>query len=191
MVEDLKACPFCGQDDLERDEINGDISCSSCAYTFYDTSANNDWWNSRPIEEALCDQIKRLDIEIEKFQIANIEKTANNLANLTLIEINVRLRVENAKLQDKLTFAINADIEKSRELRTLRDANSWISCVDRLPEKSGWHHVVRHDLDENYCFRDHRFYIGTKGDWQQTGDDLSPVIYWLENLPLPPTPEEK
>ena len=60
MSEELKPCPFCGQDIFDRDEDNGDITCVSCAYTFYDTSADNDWWNDRPIEGALQSEIARL-----------------------------------------------------------------------------------------------------------------------------------
>ena len=67
-VDNWKACPFCGHKELEREPSTGDISCNVCAYTFYDTSEDNTWWNSRPIEDQLRDENKRL-LSIVQFAI--------------------------------------------------------------------------------------------------------------------------
>lgn len=53
------------------------------------------------------------------------EKLQSEIARLTQ-----RVR----ELEDKLTFAINVDIEKSRELRALRDVSRWIPVNERLPK---------------------------------------------------------
>jgi len=50
-MSDLAKCPFCGNAVEKNSE--GDIDCPACAYTFYDTSSGNQWWNWRPIEDRL------------------------------------------------------------------------------------------------------------------------------------------
>ena len=60
-LENLENCPFCGNHELEFEDTTGDITCNACAYTFYDTSEDNVWWNSRPIEDqqVLKDEYER------------------------------------------------------------------------------------------------------------------------------------
>lgn len=56
LENELKPCPFCGGQ-VHRiagdDENAHDIECDGCAYIFYDLSEGNNWWNDRPIEDAL------------------------------------------------------------------------------------------------------------------------------------------
>jgi hypothetical protein len=59
-LEHLANCPFCGNHELEFEDSTGDITCNCCAYTFYDTSEDNGWWNTRPIEDVLRAENDRL-----------------------------------------------------------------------------------------------------------------------------------
>ena len=67
-LEQLSNCPFCGNHELEFEDSIGDITCNCCAYTFYDTSENNRWWNSRPIEDALRAENERLREALQKIK---------------------------------------------------------------------------------------------------------------------------
>jgi hypothetical protein len=56
LENELKPCPFCGGQvhRIDGDDENAhDIECDGCAYIFYDLSEGNNWWNDRPIEDAL------------------------------------------------------------------------------------------------------------------------------------------
>ena len=69
-LEQLKNCPFCGNHELEFEDSTGDITCNACAYTYYDTSIDNGWWNSRPIEDTLTATIAQKDAEIARLRYA-------------------------------------------------------------------------------------------------------------------------
>jgi hypothetical protein len=83
---DLKPCPFCGGE-VHRvggdDDTSHDIECDGCAYTFYDISVGNGWWNTRPIEDALRAEIAWLTayIAFKDKQITNQANTIEGLWN--------------------------------------------------------------------------------------------------------------
>ena len=92
-LDQLSNCPFCGNHELEFEDSTGDITCNCCAYTFYDTSVDNGWWNKRPIEDQLKAENERLRI-VEKsleYQLKQqtiiIEHYENKLAQQALNEV--------------------------------------------------------------------------------------------------------
>lgn len=69
MTEPLKPCPFCGNGKIIDDEDDG-ITCPNCgAYidrlSVEDDVCLADVWNTRPIEDAKDDEIKRLREALE------------------------------------------------------------------------------------------------------------------------------
>jgi len=71
MSEELKACPYCGgkvhRIGGDNEDVSHDIECTKCAYIFYDLSTGNGWWNSRPLEDALLEENKRLKEIVNSF----------------------------------------------------------------------------------------------------------------------------
>jgi len=76
---DLLPCPFCGND-VERN-IEGDIDCPNCAYTFYDTSKNNTWWNSRVNNYTSERELNQLNeaLDLKEFVYARLLKDYKKL----------------------------------------------------------------------------------------------------------------
>ena len=81
--DDWKACPFCGHKELEREPSTGDIACNVCAYTFYDTSEDNSWWNSRPIEDTLRAENEKLKLQNDDLlrRIIELSKKLGDVKN--------------------------------------------------------------------------------------------------------------
>ena len=72
MSEELRECPFCGGEvhriGGDNEDVSHNIECTKCAYIFYDLSTGNGWWNSRPLEDALLEENKRLRKTLEKIR---------------------------------------------------------------------------------------------------------------------------
>jgi Zn finger protein HypA/HybF involved in hydrogenase expression len=88
---ELKPCPFCGGE-VHRidgeDENAHDIECDGCAYIFYDTSEGNNWWNDRPMEDALEEAaIKQAEEIYNLIQvISDLKEDGERLANKLVVE---------------------------------------------------------------------------------------------------------
>jgi len=105
MNEELKACPFCGGEEMEVLHLKGTIihphyyvKCDDCGSTGHNVKA----WNTRPIEESLQ---KRID-EMEKVVRYGIHLTGGEgISNLnfreteTFTNLYIRLRDLNRGLQ--------------------------------------------------------------------------------------------
>jgi hypothetical protein len=66
--EPLKACWHCGSANVETEDESGWLYCIDCGNGLCDKSQTElvEWWNSRPIEDALAARIAELVAENEK-----------------------------------------------------------------------------------------------------------------------------
>ena len=64
MSEELKACPFCGGNDIVYEEALSVTYCNDCGGEL-DEGFGSDW-NTRPIEDALNKRIAELEAKNEK-----------------------------------------------------------------------------------------------------------------------------
>jgi len=60
MSEELKPCPFCGEP-VEFNKFAEKVVCEDCGATIY-----SDYWNTRPIEDALNARIAELEGKIDQ-----------------------------------------------------------------------------------------------------------------------------
>ena len=59
-MSDLKPCPFCGEP-VEFNKFAEKVVCEDCGATIY-----SDYWNTRPIEDALNARIAELEGKIDQ-----------------------------------------------------------------------------------------------------------------------------
>ena len=71
MTENLKRCPFCGNEaEFNSDEFGEGVCCKSCGATMHNGVYGEEGrklasadWNSRPIEDELRGKIEKLEAE--------------------------------------------------------------------------------------------------------------------------------
>ena len=68
MSEKLKPCPFCGEP-VEFNKFAEKVVCEDCGATIY-----SDYWNTRPIEDALNARIAELEAHIAALEEAYARK---------------------------------------------------------------------------------------------------------------------
>lgn len=67
MNDELKPCPFCGNN-VARNAW-GNLHCLNCNYTYYITyERHDDWWNTRPIEDALRSELAQARARIAQLE---------------------------------------------------------------------------------------------------------------------------
>ena len=78
MTENLKRCPFCGNEaEFNGDEFGEGVCCKSCGATMHNGVYGEEGrkfasadWNSRPIENELHGKIGKLEMEIKRLREA-------------------------------------------------------------------------------------------------------------------------
>ena len=78
MTENLKRCPFCGNEaEFNSDEFGEGVCCKSCGATMHNGVYGEEGrklasadWNSRPIEDELRGKIEKLEAENKRLREA-------------------------------------------------------------------------------------------------------------------------
>ena len=78
MTENLKRCPFCGNEaEFNSDEFGEGVCCKSCGATMHNGVYGEEGrklasadWNSRPIEDELRGKIEKLEAENKRIREA-------------------------------------------------------------------------------------------------------------------------
>lgn len=68
MSEELKPCPFCGNDAPREGKISGAVWCEDC----HSVGNDQDRWNTRPAEDALAAKVKELEARLKDCETALI-----------------------------------------------------------------------------------------------------------------------
>lgn len=160
MENDLKPCPFCGQDQKISVSNRGEKHSQKCECggSWLGLGVNlkeesEEAWNTRPIEDALRARIAELEIDVASLEYLDGE------AEIGASEIVGQLKKASARIAE------------------LEAAHRWISVGDRLPDYPCECMVVsdyRGDRQVLIC--------EWNGDWRTVGW----VTYWM---PLPEPPE--
>jgi len=115
MSEELKACPFCGGNDIVYEEALSVTYCNDCGGEL-DEGFGSDW-NTRPIEDALQAENERLkeELQCEKTRSQlNLEAEERRMLNIThyCAEID-RLTARIAELEAEIErLTAHSDIER-------------------------------------------------------------------------------
>ena len=110
-MSELKPCPFCGEP-VEFNKFAEKVVCEDCGATIY-----SDYWNTRPIEDALQAENERLkeELQCEKTRSQlNLEAEERRMLNIThyCAEID-RLTARIAELEAEIErLTAHSDIER-------------------------------------------------------------------------------
>jgi hypothetical protein len=110
-MSELKACPFCrvtkGIKIIQLDRSNWEVFCENCrsgqSY-FASKSTAMEWWNTRPIEDALRKERDELREMVD--EMADIMQSVKNMTYLNPGFYLHRHLDENICMGDELTFEI-------------------------------------------------------------------------------------
>jgi len=91
MSEELKACPFCGSNNIRPAQVESGTMCRNCGTESYGN------WNTRPIEDALQSEIARLTAENDK-----ITTDIRSFRMVEVIEENARLTQRVRELEEEV-----------------------------------------------------------------------------------------
>lgn len=122
-MSELKACPFCGGNNLK---IKGKVECNDCGgmMVYYSNLPVDEEWNTRPLEDAL---LKRA--ESAEGELADTKKRLEDA-----LGENEHLRDTRHVPYDALEVAeCKADILAAK-VKELEAAQEWIPVTERLPE---------------------------------------------------------
>lgn len=134
-MSELKPCPFCGEP-VVFNKFAEKVVCEDCGATIY-----SDYWNTRPIEDALANHIIKLEAEIAKLRTAQGYDASGEKAEAmvkllkTTIDIPKRyedLWFEREWLVNKLAFAEKCIAELEAENAKLRAKLDAGETVDQL-----------------------------------------------------------
>jgi len=117
-MSELKPCPFCGSE-MEYPELDHNMAlCSNIECWLYSTYTPVVVLNTRPIEDALCTEIDRLQAENERYK--------NDLAETQacLLERNIELDSERKRLKQHIEMIVEhkePDVIAQENFKKLQD----------------------------------------------------------------------
>ncbi len=84
---ELKPCPFCGEP-VEFNKFAEKVVCEDCGATIY-----SDYWNTRPIEDALNARIAELELRLDVYNgnMYDVVVDENAKANKRIAELEAEL----------------------------------------------------------------------------------------------------
>ena len=121
-MDNLKPCPFCGSGAIEvcAWENSTDISCLDCDYTIkcHDCDEEDavDYWNTRPVEDALTAEVERMKDRVERLELLlfKIQETSTpHIGSIALYQ--AELKAINRWCKLALGKGNNPDTEKGGE----------------------------------------------------------------------------
>lgn len=109
MTEDLKPCPFCGGKEVKlfKEGSIWVVECLQCLAKVGATLEADalDFWNYRPKEERLGEQIREMKQKNDALKREILETREDNCENMEYhLAERERLMVENARLREALEF---------------------------------------------------------------------------------------
>ena len=114
MTEELKPCPFCGGKEakLYNNGIVWVVECRQCLAKIGATFEKDavDFWNYRPKEEQLGEQIREMKQKNAALKREILEAREDNCENMEYhVEERKRLKSENARLRKALEHVVETD----------------------------------------------------------------------------------
>ena len=114
MTEELKDCPFCGGKEVKifKEGSIWVVECLQCLAKVGATAEDDvlDFWNYRPKEEQLGEQIREMKQKNAALKREILEAREDNVDNMEYhVAERERLKAENARLREALEFYAEID----------------------------------------------------------------------------------
>jgi hypothetical protein len=137
MSEELKACPFCGEEAILTKSGHGYlVYCSNCDGWEPEENRAIKSWNTRPLEDALRKQLKEMTYERDAYQFALLGQESP-------IKKKLDIAVEALENSDKRLLELRDEelvkdlsVFKSCAMRIYSDIKDALNKINRLSDTS-------------------------------------------------------